>query len=131
MKLLATTLLISCLLLTDANNLRASRVLQTAVTQSFDVNLIVALHFVDDSTATALETKERANAAVEHFCNKVQEQVSATYFEVFMLFLFPVVQPTLTKCVILSSLATTGFRTTGSLCSRRSGRLDLYCWFCQ
>jgi hypothetical protein len=93
MKLLATTLLISCLLLTDANNLRASRVLQTAVTQSFDVNLIVALHFVDDSTATALETKERANAAVEHFCNKVQEQVSPTYFEVFMLFLFPVVQP--------------------------------------
>ena len=79
MKLLATTLLVSCLLLTDANNLRASRILQTTVTQSFDVNLIVALHFVDDSTATALETKDKANAVVEHFCNKVQEQVSVRY----------------------------------------------------
>lgn len=73
MKLL---LLASCLLWTDATHLRATRELQDTVIQSFDVNLILALHFVGDSTASALETKDKTNGVVEHFCNNVQEQVS-------------------------------------------------------
>ena len=39
-----------------------------------------------------------------------------------VLFTVVIASP-LTKCVLLSSLATTGFWTTGCLCSRRSGCL--------
>ena len=75
MKLMATVLL-SSLLLTDANNLRFNRKIQATVTQSFDVNLFLALHFVNGQTASELETKDPSNAVVQHFCEKVQEQVS-------------------------------------------------------
>jgi len=80
------TLFLTSLLLTDASHLRANRNLQTTFTQSFPVPLFLALHFVDESTASALETKDRSNAVVQHFCNKVQEQVSKnkTFTERFM-----------------------------------------------
>lgn len=73
---LFVAMLFSSMLFTDAVYLRANRNLETAVIQSFNVNLVLALHFVNDETATALETKDKSNAIVEHFCNKVQEQVS-------------------------------------------------------
>ena len=61
---------------TNAAYLRANRHLETVAIQSFNVNLVLALHFVTDETATALESKDKSNAIVEHFCDKVQAQVS-------------------------------------------------------
>jgi hypothetical protein len=61
--------------LADAKNIRASRKLQT-FTQSLNVNLFLALHYVNGETAAALETKDPTNAVVQHFCDKVQVQVS-------------------------------------------------------
>ena len=76
MKLVAS-LFMTILLMVDSKHLRADRKLQTSFTQSFDVPLFLALHFVTESTASALETKDKTNPIVEHFCNKVHEQVSS------------------------------------------------------
>lgn len=54
------------------------RQLQTTATQSFEVPIILALHFVSESTAASLETKDPTNDDVKHLCDAVQEQVSET-----------------------------------------------------
>lgn len=70
-------LVMSVLMSSDAKSLlRTSRKLQTtAQSFVFEVPLSLALHFVSESTASALESKDSANDIVRHLCDVVQKQV--------------------------------------------------------
>jgi hypothetical protein len=65
-------LVMSILMSSDAKSLREIRKLQAP---SFEVPLFLALHFVIETTALALETRDSTNDIVMHLCNTVQRQV--------------------------------------------------------
>lgn len=44
----------------------------------FDVQLFLNLQFIDQTTATKLETRDRENPAISHFCEAVKQQVCST-----------------------------------------------------
>jgi hypothetical protein len=44
-------------------------------TSEFDTQLYLDLQFVGETTAVELETRDRQNVAVAHFCEAVQRQV--------------------------------------------------------
>lgn len=59
------------------SHLRSSRRLRDVA--QFEVQLFLDLQFVDEATASELETFDVANVNVIHFCNAVQAQVQYTY----------------------------------------------------